>query len=85
MYAQYMLGVGGLISGQFDKAIERFEKVAASGKGNHIEVLFKLAEACERAGNKLKAAVTYEEIEREVENPAMKEDLRKRIKTLKEG
>lgn len=85
MFAQYMLGVGGIISGQFDKAIERFEKVAASGKGNHIEVLFKLAEACERAGKLEKAAATYEEIEREVANPAMKEELKKRIKTLKEG
>jgi TolA-binding protein len=80
-----MLGVGGIISGQFDKAIERFEKVAKSGKGNHIEVLFKLAEACERAGNKEKAAITYQEIESEVANPAMKEELKKRIKTLREG
>ena len=85
MHAQYMLGVGGIISGQFDKAIERFEKVAKSGKGNHIEVLFKLAEACERAGNKEKAALTYQEIESEVANPAMKEELKKRIKTLREG
>ncbi len=85
MYAQYMLGVGGLISGQFDKAIERFERVAVSGKGNHIEVLFKLAEACEKAGNKLKAVATYQEIEKEVDNPAMKEELKKRIKTLQEG
>ena len=43
-YAQYMLGVGSFVSGQWPKAIERFEKVLTLEPQN-IEVILRLADA----------------------------------------
>ena len=82
LFAQYMLGLGGLQSRQYDKAIIRFEKVAA-GEPSNIEVLFKLAETNELMGNKAKAAEWYGIILKKVEVPEMKKELQKRIDALK--
>lgn len=84
LFAQYMLGVGGVISGQFDKAISRFEKVALK-QPNNIELLFKLAETCEQAGQKADAADWYERINSLVGNPEMKKELEARIQSLRKG
>jgi lipopolysaccharide biosynthesis regulator YciM len=46
-----MLGYGGLVSGQNDKAIERFRKVNEMDPGN-VEAIFLLAELYERTGDK---------------------------------
>ncbi len=51
MYAQYMLGMGAMMSGQLDKAIERLNMVAAKQPDN-VEVMLMLAEAYERKGEK---------------------------------
>ena len=51
MYAQFMLGYGGMISGQLDKAAERFLKVVQNEPGNN-EAVFLLAETYERLGDK---------------------------------
>ncbi|TAD84170.1 MAG: hypothetical protein EAY75_13605 [Bacteroidetes bacterium] len=82
MFAQYMLGLGGLQSRQLDKAILRFEKVAKA-EPNNLEVLFKLAETNELMGNKAKAADWYMVVLNKVEVPEMKEELKKRIELLK--
>jgi tetratricopeptide (TPR) repeat protein len=84
LFAQYMLGVGGVISGQFDKAISRFEKVVQK-QPNNIELLFKLAETCEQAGKKADAADWYERINSLVGNPDMKKELTARIEALRKG
>src|SRR6185295_15381007 len=42
LFAQYMLGIGGVVSRQYDKAILRFERVV-KGQPNNLEALFKLA------------------------------------------
>jgi tetratricopeptide (TPR) repeat protein len=81
-FAQYMLGVGGMISGQYDKAAERFEKVV-KGEPENMLVLFKLAEALELSGDKEKAAKCYEQINAKVDNPEMKMELQKRIQALR--
>lgn len=60
MYAQFMLGLGGIQSGQFDKAIERLSKVVAKQPRN-LEAVLNLAEAYERSGDKKNAIKWYEE------------------------
>jgi cytochrome c-type biogenesis protein CcmH/NrfG len=46
MYAQFMLAYGGILSGQFDKAIERLEKVVHAEPTNSKPC--SLAEAYEK-------------------------------------
>ena len=82
LFAQYMLGVGGVVSGQLDKAVQRFEKVAKAQPAN-LEVLFKLAETYEQMGDKANAIRWYEKIEKGVTIPEMKAELQKRIAQLK--
>lgn len=60
IYAQFMLGLGGIQSGQFDKAIERLSKVVAKQPRN-LEAVLNLAEAYERSGDKKNAIKWYEE------------------------
>lgn len=59
MYAQFMLGMGGLESQQFDKAIERLSKVVAAQPEN-LEAVLGLAESFERKGDKTNAIKWYE-------------------------
>jgi tetratricopeptide (TPR) repeat protein len=82
LFAQYMLGIGGLISGQYDKAVQRFEKVAKAQPDN-IEVLFKLAETYENLGNKAEAIKWYQAILSKTKLPDMRAELQKRILQLK--
>jgi len=82
LFAQYMLGVGGMISRQYDKAVIRFEKVV-KGEPNNLEAFFKLAEANELMGNKTKAITWYKVILQKVAEPEMKTAIEKRIEELK--
>lgn len=59
VYAQFMLGLGGIQSGQFDKAADRLRKVVAR-QPNNVEAILMLAEACERTGQKQEAIKWYE-------------------------
>ena len=68
MYAQFMLGYGGMISGQLDKAAERFLKVVQKDPENK-EAVFLLAETYERLGNKKQAAYWFTEGQKRVTNP----------------
>ncbi len=81
MFAQRMLGIGGLISGQLDKAAMRFEKVAAA-EPNNIEIQFKLAETYENLGDKPNAIKWYTAIMNKSKIPEMRTELAKRIKQL---
>lgn len=81
MYAQKMLGIGGIVSGQYDKAVERLEKVAKSDP-HDMEVVLMLAEGYERKGDKGKAVDWYKRAEEHIENPALKAELKKRIQQL---
>lgn len=82
LYAQKMLGIGGIISGQYDKAVERLEKVAKAAPGD-LEVLLMLAEGYERKGAKDKAVAIYQHTIEMVENPTLKAELNKRIQQLR--
>ena len=50
-YAQFMLGLGGVVSGQFDKAIERLTRVVQHQPGN-VEAILTLADVEAKKGNK---------------------------------
>jgi tetratricopeptide (TPR) repeat protein len=58
MYAQLMLGIGGMVSGQLDKAVERLLKVVENQPHN-LEAILTLAEAYERKGDKAGAVKWY--------------------------
>jgi len=81
LYAQFMLGLGGMQSGQFDKAIERLLKVA-HGEPDNTEAILLLAEAYERSGDNKNAAKWYEASKKNIQNPDLINVLDERIKTL---
>lgn len=82
MYAQLMLGIGGVVSGQLDKAVERLEKVVKAEPHN-MEAVFMLAEAYERKGDKANAIKWYEIGKRHVPNKDVVKEIEERIETLK--
>jgi cytochrome c-type biogenesis protein CcmH/NrfG len=82
LYAQKMLGIGGIISGQYDKAVERLEKVSRATPRD-LEVLLMMAEGYERKGDKAKAVEAYQKAAAFIENPALKTELNKRIQQLR--
>ncbi len=82
MYAQLMLGVGGVVSGQLDKAIERLTKVAEKEPGN-LEAIFMLADAYERKNDNRNAVKWYEEGKKYISDERMVKEIDQRIKTLK--
>lgn len=82
VYAQMVLGLGGKRSGQFDKAIERFQLVVKSQPDN-IEALFNLAECYEEKGDKVNAVKWYEAVKKIVKIPEAEKELDKRITELK--
>lgn len=82
IYAQFMLGYGGIMTGQYDKAIERLNTVVKLEPDN-VEAIFLLAEACERQGENAKAAEWYEAGKKFIQNPDAIEAIDKRIQELK--
>lgn len=82
MYAQLMLGVGGLVSGQTDKAIERLNKVVHQQPSN-IEAMLTLAEAYERKGENANAVKWYLASKDYIGNPEVLKEIDSRIKDLK--
>ncbi len=84
MQAQMVLGIGAVISGQYDKAIERLNKVVGFDKKN-LEAVSWLADAYAGAGDKQNAIKWYEESKRLVNNPEFSKEVDKRIKALNTG
>ncbi len=66
--AQLILGRYGIISGQFDKAVQRLETVVSLDPQN-TEALFFLGEAYNGLGNKAKAIENFEKCKRMVNDP----------------
>ncbi len=81
MYAQFMLGLGGIESGQFDKAIARLTKVVEHQPGN-LEAMLNLAEAYERKGNKAEAIKWYTGSKKLIGNEDLIKAIDQRIKLL---
>ena len=92
IYAQYMLGIGASISGQTEKAIERFTKVVTLDK-DHLEARLRLADLLAQKGDKANAKIHYSAFIQTVKrlesagkfkaNPEMISQLEAYIETLK--
>lgn len=83
VYAQMVLGMGGVQSGQYDKAVERFLKVLAVEPAN-MEAMFRLAETYERKGKNDSAVLWYKQVARKIEVPQARQEIQQRINTLEE-
>jgi len=81
MYAQFMLGLGGMISGQYDKAIDRLLKVVQHEPEN-VEVMLMLAEAYEHQNDKAGAVKWYQESKKHLNNADVIKEIDDRIKLL---
>ncbi len=81
MYAQFMLGYGGMMTGQFDKAAERLKKVVQQQPDNQ-EAIFLLGEAYERSGDKAKAIQWYNIGKKKVTNPELIKAIDEKITSL---
>jgi tetratricopeptide (TPR) repeat protein len=80
--AQLMLGVGGVVSGQFGKAIERLEKVVLAQPTN-VEAVAYLADAYAGTGKKAEAIKWYNVSKRLINDPHYSQEVDERIKKLK--
>ena len=82
MKAQFVLGVGGFVSGQHDKAIERFTKVITAQPDN-LEAIAFLADTYAAKGDKGEAVKWYNISKRLVNDPAYSKQVDERIAMLK--
>ena len=88
IFAQEVLGHGSMYSGQYDKAIARFETVyRLSGKNEDtkLEACLMLAEAYERKADRLSAINWYKKSLTLIKNQEVKEEVNKRIDELSKG
>jgi Tfp pilus assembly protein PilF len=83
MYAQLMLGWGGLESGQLDKAVERLTTVIRHQPGN-IEAMLLLAEVEQRKGDKADAVRWYQAAKKQLDprQTEMMREIDQRINSL---
>ena len=82
MYAQLMLGLGGIESGQYDKAIQRLLKVVHYDPGN-LEAVLSLGEAYERMGDKASAKTWYTAAKKLTNNQELIDAINERLGSLK--
>ena len=86
IFAQEVLGHGSMISGQYDKAIPRFELVYRFSKTNmhiRLEACLMLAEAYEKKTDKSSAITWYEKSLALIKNEELRMEVKKRIDELK--
>jgi len=81
LFAHLILGLGGVRSGQFDKAIEHFKTIAEKQPGN-LEALLNLAETYDQKGDKAEAIKWYRDVKGKIDNPEAQKELDARIKAL---
>ncbi len=82
MKAQLVLGVGGLVSGQYEKALERFKKVVEY-EPNNVEAIAYLADTYAALGNKPEAVKWYTITKKMVNDPHYSKEVDERIKTIR--
>ena len=88
IFAQEVLGHGSMISGQYDRAITRFEAVFRLSKENidtRLEACLMLAEAYEKKADNSAAIDWYDKSLSLIKNEDMKQEVRKRIEELSKG
>ncbi len=82
MQAQLTLGIGGVISRQFDKAVQRLETVVKNEPDN-MEAITWLAEGYEEKGDKANAIKWYEYSKRVANNQQYSKEVDKHIQQLR--
>jgi tetratricopeptide (TPR) repeat protein len=82
MAAQQLLGIGGVLSTQYDKAIARLELVVARMPDN-LEAVSWLADAYAGKGDKVNAVKWYNYSKKLVNNPDFSREVDQRISQLK--
>lgn len=82
-YAQLMLGKGSLLSGQYDKAISRFQIVCRL-EPNNLDAFLLLADVYDRMGNKDEAINWYSKCIKLAKQADLKKALDNRIRELKQ-
>ncbi len=82
MKAHLVLGVGGLISGQYDKALERFIRIVKQ-EPNNIEAIAYLADTYAAKGEKQEAIKWYNVSKQLVNDPEYSKEVDMRIKQLR--
>jgi len=83
MKAQMVLGIGGVISTQYDKAVNRL-LIVLKNDPNNVEAMSWLADAYAGKGDKENALKWYDVTKRIVNNPKYSKEVDERIKSLKE-
>jgi len=81
MRAQLVLGIGGFLSAQYDKALERLQKVVTKEPGN-LEAIAFLADTYAAKGDKAEAIKWYNISKRLANNPHYSEEVDARLKLL---
>lgn len=81
-YAQLTLGEASLMSGQLDKAAERFKTVSRLQPSN-LQAILLLADTYERMNKKEEAVKAYRQSLPLASNPAMRKEIEKRVSDLK--
>jgi cytochrome c-type biogenesis protein CcmH/NrfG len=81
MKAQLVLGIGGVISTQYDKAIQRLTLVVTKQPDN-LEAVSWLADAYAAKGDKANAVKWYEFSKRLENNPQFSKEVDERIRQL---
>jgi tetratricopeptide (TPR) repeat protein len=82
MHAQLVLGIGGVVSNQYAKAVERLETVVQYQPSN-AEAVSWLAEAYAGKGDKANAVKWFNVSKRLVNNPQYSKEIDERVKELK--
>ncbi|MEJ7911616.1 MAG: hypothetical protein WKF70_00580 [Chitinophagaceae bacterium] len=81
VYAQLTLGQASIVSGQLDKAVERFQKVVLLQPAN-LEALLSLADVYERQGNKRGAVEWYKKSLPQIRIDGLRKEVEQRIEQL---
>jgi tetratricopeptide (TPR) repeat protein len=81
MFGQLILGLGGVRSGQFDRAIERF-LIIVKKQPDNLEAALNLAETYDQKGDKANAIKWYTVVRDKIPNPEAQKELDTRIKAL---
>jgi tetratricopeptide (TPR) repeat protein len=81
MYAQFMLALGGVESGQFDKAIERLRTVVRHEPAN-IEAILLLAQVYQQTGDKADALATFKTARKLADSPELAREIDQLIQSL---
>ena len=83
LYAQMMLALGAVKTGQYEKAAERFKIVIDHQPGN-LEAIFNLADVYDRLGDKANAIKWYQKAKEMIQVPEAKKEIQQRIEALQQ-